>query len=96
MPHFKKWNDGAYYANAAEETIQQTGRFGELDAIMDNLNDDLRDVLDEYVGEDNDDPSWDLSDDDTFDLEDIDAAFDVDIDAIAGLEMGEFQDDFAF
>ncbi len=96
MPHFKTWNDGIYHVNAAEETVQQNGRPGQLDAIMDNLNDDLRDVLDEYFDEDGDDQSWDLSDDDSFDMEDIDAVLDADIDAIAGLEMGEFQDDFAF
>lgn len=38
-----------YYLDDPEQFKVATGKLGQLDAIMDNLNDDLRDVLDKYV-----------------------------------------------
>jgi gas vesicle protein len=38
-----------YYLDDPEQFKLATSKLGQLDAIMDNLNDDLRDVLDKYV-----------------------------------------------
>ena len=38
-----------YYLDDPELFKEATGKLGQLDAIMDNLSDDLRDVLDKYV-----------------------------------------------
>lgn len=38
-----------YYLDDPEQFKIATGKLNQLDAIMDNLNDDLRDVLDKYV-----------------------------------------------
>lgn len=39
-----------YYLDDPEQYAVASGKLGRLDEIMDNLNDDLRDVLDQYVG----------------------------------------------
>lgn len=39
-----------YYLDDPEQFAIASGKLGRLDEIMDNLNDDLRDILDQYVG----------------------------------------------
>nr|WP_319384907.1 hypothetical protein [uncultured Roseibium sp.] len=84
MPYFNDQTVNVSYDADTEDMGFSSHRFGDVDAIMDNLSDDLRDVLDQVDLEFGDDGS------DDFELYEEDDWSDYDADYVAeALESGD-------